>query len=278
MRSLRVFSLLAVLVAGTFLAGCGNDKSVTGVNSTPLPDPGTLVEDPLDGVLNSTDGSTPSDHGMLVGRLAEKLGLTDEQKAALMAAYQEFHDGLQALRQQVRSGDITLDEAKAAAAALRDAFEAELQVILTPEQYDLLQQMRQDRDGQGDGKRDPNQRWLAWLTKIGADESQISAVMDAIQTMNDALKAVHESLRNHEITGKEARDQVMQIRDDFDAALQGILTADQYQALQDLRPDQRGKHGPGHDDGGDDDNGGDDDGDDDGGMGGGPGGGPGNHH
>ncbi|HEX9898498.1 MAG TPA: hypothetical protein VGC81_04700 [Candidatus Methylomirabilis sp.] len=262
MRSIRVsLSALAMfLVAGMFLAGCG-EETLTGVNATPVPDAGVLVEDPLDGVLNSTDGSTPADHGMRLDRLAQKLGLDEEQKAALKEAYKTFHDGLKALHAQVRSGDITVEDARAAAAVLREAFEAELQVILTPEQYEMLQEMRQNRDGRNHGMRDPHARWLYWLNEIGADEGQIADVMAALRTAHDALMDLRLAIKAGDVTREEAKTMVMDIRIAFDAALQDILTPEQYEALQELRPDERGKNhnDDGHGHRGGNGNGGDED-------------------
>ncbi len=132
--------ILGIMFAVAF-TGCSDETGLTDVEMS-----GTDVlfaEDPLDGVLNSTMDNTPPDPTERIDKLAEVLGLDEDQKTALLAAYTEFRDGVAALRELVKSGELTCEEAREQVTALREAFEAELQVILTPEQYDLLQEMRQ---------------------------------------------------------------------------------------------------------------------------------------
>ncbi len=129
-----------VIVTSLALAGCGEE--MTGTNGGI-----DLVQDPLDGVLNSTEGSTPSDPQSRIDRLAEALGLDDEQKAAITAAYDVFRTGVQGLREQVESGDLDREEAREAAHALREVLMAEFQTILTDEQWSQFQEMMQNRDG-----------------------------------------------------------------------------------------------------------------------------------
>ena len=69
--------------------GCSQDE-VTG----PEADSTFIAEDPLDDVLKSTDGRTPADTQDRLARLAEVLGLDEDQLAALTLAYNEFLDGI----------------------------------------------------------------------------------------------------------------------------------------------------------------------------------------
>jgi Spy/CpxP family protein refolding chaperone len=233
-KRLVLFPLVLSLVAMAAFVGCNRDETVTDANlNTDL----GLVADPLDGVLNSTLNYTPADLDTRIDRLAEALGLDPEQTEALREAYTEFRTGIAALRDQVRSGDLTFAEARERARVLRDAFEAQLQVILTPEQYDQLQEMRQNRHHHKRGHRDPQDRWAAWLEEIGADEDQVAAIMDAWDAYRTGLMDLHSQVRNGELTIEEAFAEAKELRDAFDAALQDILTPEQYEALLELRPD-----------------------------------------
>lgn len=235
--TLSLSMFLTVILVGSFLvAGCGDDGTITGTSTAP--DVSTLVEDPLDGILDSTAGVTPAEPGPRIDRLAEALGLTEEQTAALAEAYAEFHDAVDVLKDQVRSGEITRDEAQATAAELREAFEAALQVILTPEQYDLLQEMRQNRDGRGEGRKNPIERWTEWLSEIGASEDQIDAVFAALDVLHDGLADLRAQIKDGTLTRDEAKAAAEELRAAFDAELQTILTAEQYEALLELRPDR----------------------------------------
>ena len=135
-----------VIVTSLALAGCGEE--MTGTNGG-----FDLVQDPLDGVLNSTGGSTPADPQSRIDRLAEALGLDDEQKAAVTEAYDVFRTGVQGLREQVEAGDLAREEARESAHALREGLMAEFQTILTDEQWSQFQEMMQNRNGHRRGRR-----------------------------------------------------------------------------------------------------------------------------
>lgn len=228
---------LLFLLAGLLLltTGCSQDQ-VAG----PEADQTFVAEDPLDDVLKSTDGFTSSDPQERLARLAEVLGLDEDQLAALTVAYTEFRDGVAALWTQVHNDEITREEAREAVAVLREAFEAEMQIILTAEQWDLLQEMRyqgQLRDGHNYQHQVPHDRWVAWLTEAGADEDQIADVFEALEVLHSGMQDLRDQVHEGTLTREEAREAAETLRAEFDAALQTILTAEQYEALMNLRPD-----------------------------------------
>lgn len=231
-----IVPLVLVLVGVMFmLTGCSQDEMTSPVDNQTF-----SAEDPLDDALKSLDGRIPTDPQDRLARLAEVLGLDEDQLAALAEAYTVFRDGIADLRTQVRDGEMTQDEARAAALALRDAFEAECQVILTAEQWDLLQAMRDEgrqRRGHNSQHRDANDLWSSWLTEIGADEDQVAAVIEALQTLHTGMMDLRDQVQDGTLTREAAREAAEILRADFDVALQTILTEQQYQALQDLRTD-----------------------------------------
>lgn len=258
MRELRrspVWGAVLALVLGLTLAGCGG-----GATTYDAADPTSgdleslvLVADPLDGSLNSTKGSTPPDPEDRIEELAEVLGLTDEQTVALGGAYLDFHDDHDALREQVRSGALSHQDARAAAEELREAFEAALQVILTADQYDQLQEMRQERHEAHRGHRNPVDRWEDWLAEVGADESEVDVILIALEGLRADMHDLHVQVHDGDLTPEEAAELAVDLRDDFDALLEATLTEAQYAALLELRPDcpqgdsdQPAQHEPPH--------------------------------
>ncbi len=234
----RSIMVLGIMVA-VALTGCSDETGITDVEMSGIDVLATA--DPLDGVLNSTMDYTPPDPTERIDKLAEVLGLDEDQKAALLAAYLEFRDGVAALRDQVEAGDLTCEEAREQVIVLREAFEAELQIILTPEQYDLLQEMRQSRDRDRIRDQDSHERWVAWLTEIGCDEDQTAAVLAALDAFRAEMHDLRDQVEAGTLTLDEARDAAVEHRAEFDAALQAILTPEQYEALKELRPDCEGK-------------------------------------
>jgi len=240
---LRLVLALALLTIA--LSGCSQDDV-----TVPTTDPMAIAADPLDDALKSMDGDVPSRPSDRVARLADALGLDDDQVTALTDAYAVFRDGMEDLHTQVQAGDLTMEEAREAALLLREAFEAELQVILTVEQWDLLQEMRlAGREGRRLHDHDRNRdrsfgdRWVDILTEIGADEDQIAAVSEALDTMMTGMMDLRTQVQDGILTHEEAFEAAAVLRADFDAALQTILTEEQYAALLDLRPDCGGRHG-----------------------------------
>lgn len=229
-------AIMLIMLSSLVLVGCSKDDMTSPQNEQVF-----ITEDPFDDVLKSTDGQTPSDTQGRLARLAEVLGLDEDQIAVLTVAYTEMRDGLADLHDQVHAGDLTGREARDQARDLRAAFEAELQVILTEDQYDQLQEMRQHAhdNGQGNqhGHQNPYDRWQEWLAAIDADTDQVTAVFEALDVMRDGVRDLRDQVREGTLTHEEARDAAELLRADFDAALQTILTEEQYEALMDLRPD-----------------------------------------
>lgn len=236
--ALRISILPAlVLLAVMVFAGCSGENS-TIAPDVPELDVSAIAVDPLDNALDSTDGCTPEGPMARIDRIAEILGLDEAQKEALLAAYTEFREGIVDLRDLVQAGDMTIEEAREAAAILREDFEAELQVILTPEQYDMLQDMRRFRHRNETGECDKYQRWDAWLTEVGADSAQTVAVFEALDVLHDGIRELTALVQDGTLTREEAVEAAKVLREEFDAALQSILTPEQYEALLELRPDK----------------------------------------
>ena len=239
-------SLLILVLAGLMLlvAGCSDDQV-----TAPTPGPVLIAEDPLDDVLKSTDGHTPADPHERLARMAEVLGLDDDQLAALTMAYTGYRDGMAGLRTQVMNREMTMDEARHMARALRDSFEAEMQIILTAEQWDQLQDMRHEgRQGEGHHHGGGHHQgagdlWGSWFEEIGLDAGQIAAVIEALFVLQDGMQDLRDQMHDGTLTFEEAHEAAEALRADFDAALQDILTEEQYQALLDLRPDCGGRQG-----------------------------------
>ena len=247
----KTTSLLILVIAGLMLTvtGC-SDHHMTE------PTPGTIViaEDPLDGVLKSTDGRTPADPRERCSRLGEVLGLDEDQMDALTMAYIGYRDGMAGLRTQVRNGDLNMDRARHMAIGMREAFEAEMQMILTAEQWDHLQDMRHEgrhgegyhgggHHGGGHHHQGPTDLWGSMFEDIGLDADQIAAVLAALDVLHEGMQDLRDQMHDGAMTYEEAHEAAEALRADFETALQTILTEEQYLALHDLRPDCGGRHG-----------------------------------
>ena len=231
-----------ILFASTVIIGCSEDSTTMapGISEEEVSDIefSRITEDPIDEILLSCDGYTSEEPGMKIDRLSEKLDLDEDQKEALISSYLEFRAAIIELRDLVRAGEITVEEARAQAVVLREAFEAAIKLILTPEQYDLLQEMKQTRDRIRDRihAADKYVRWETWLIEISADSTQIEEVFLALDTMHEGIRDLQTQVKDGEITREEALIAANILREEFETALQTILTDEQYEALLELRP------------------------------------------
>lgn len=242
-------SLLILVLAGLMLlvTGCSDDD-VTA--PAPTLQTGAIASDPLDDVLKSTDGRTPADPIERCARLGEVLGLDDDQLAALTMAYTGFRDGMAELRTEVMNHGMTMADARDAARDLRNGFEAEMQIILTAAQWDQLQDMRHEgrqddghHRGGGGHHQGPGDLWGSYFEEIGVDAGQIAAIIEALYVLQSGMQDLRDQMHDGTLTYEEAHEAAEALRADFDAALQSILTEEQYQALLDLRPDCGGRQG-----------------------------------
>lgn len=234
------FIRLAIVLVGLMIltAGCSD-------NDVAAPQAGSdfTAEDPFDDALKSLDGNPPVAPGERLARLADYLGLDDDQPASLASAYSEFRDGMAVLRDQVASGELSREAAREQAAALRDAFEAELQIILTEEQWNMLQEMRdagrrgERHHGGGHHDHNPGDLWGSWFEELGLDEAQVTDIIAAMGDLHAGMQDIRVGLHEGSMTFEDARAAAEELREEFDAALQSILTEEQYQALLDLRSD-----------------------------------------
>jgi periplasmic protein CpxP/Spy len=79
-------------------------------------------------------------------KLAEELGLSDDQKTKFQEVMKEQGDKRKALREDTSLSD---DDKKTKGKALRDETDAKIKAILTAEQYEKWQKLQQGRRGPG---------------------------------------------------------------------------------------------------------------------------------
>ncbi len=95
----------------------------------------------------SGDRGRPYDYNRMIERLSDDLALSDEQKSAVRAAFQEHRREIETMRRQIGE-DMRSQEQK-----LRE----KLKTILTPEQFAKFEERNKRRGfrGRGGGRRGP---------------------------------------------------------------------------------------------------------------------------
>ena len=129
--------------------------------------------------------------------------LTDDQKdlyKAMMAAYKEK---FKSLRDQVKDGSLSKEDAKVQMKALKDALRAEVDALLTDDQKAQLEQNKADRNAKRQAYRDSSKAVM--VEALGMTEDQVSAYDAANQEAKDATSALFEQAKNGDIDRETLR-------------------------------------------------------------------------
>lgn len=139
-------------------------------------------------------------------------GLTDEQRAGVRAALQAARQEIEAIRARLRSGEITIEEARALVRRVHESLLETLSTILTPEQLEELH-------------RPPHRPGPPPAPMF--TEEQMTQILALRQELAAFVESLRVRVRSGELTGEEAREQLRQAVQRFNAAVCSILTAEQ---------------------------------------------------
>ena len=257
-----VAGILIVLVS---VAGCGTDN-VTAPAAPTAPTGGS--SEPLDEAVFDAYAQVGVEefHREQLDRwqrLIDLLELTPEQVVLFQAAFDELHAALLELKDRVRDGELSYEEAYAEAQVLKAEFEAHLKTFLTSEQFDLLMELRErSAHSPGPNDNDPNQnqqgnsderpaqealsKWRHLAEELDLSREQVDQLVAAADELHEALLELQELIEMGALTREEAFIEAQRLRDGFELTLQTILTDEQYALLQELRM-QYGPHQNGSD-------------------------------
>jgi len=193
------------------------------------------------------EGRHPMDdqgRGAKFGGLPDEINLTDDQRAQIAAARQEMGDAMTELRAQYPDGRKS-EEFQTKAKELRDQMQTRIHGILTPEQLNQMQQLRDDRQAERAEQReemveirlDRHVEFLTGMLKLTAAQS--GQVRDILTRSHEQTKALMASVREDKTARDELRDAMKTIQDEAAAGIRDILTPEQttvFDALKDLMP------------------------------------------
>jgi hypothetical protein len=138
--------------------------------------------------------------------------LTDDQRAALMAAFERAHAALGQVFDRLRAGEIEPEQARSEAMAIHEALLSELAGFLSPEQLAALREARP----QGSGR-----------PRLGLTEEQRVAIQSIWDRLHESLQAIGARLDAGEIEPEQARSEAMAALTAAHEAFCGVLDASQ---------------------------------------------------
>jgi hypothetical protein len=193
--------------------------------------------------------------GGLPGRAAQALGLTADQQESLRATIEAHAAQGRDLWQSLVDEKIPAEQARAQARTIAADLKAEVQKILTAEQWAKVEAFRQTmRERIGDRKHDNadhgGSRHAEFLGRIlNLSDEQLAQVKAALDQAAPRRQAVLEQLKSGSVGPEEIPILMWQIQKETSAEIRALLTPEQaarYDALRDLLPLGPGRgHGMG---------------------------------
>jgi Spy/CpxP family protein refolding chaperone len=135
------------------------------------------------------------------------LDLTEEQATQVEAVLESHRAEMQALREQLRSGDLSPEEMRSKAEAVREAIRAEIEPLLTQEQRARLEErqtgLERDRESAAERREVARQRGeaqhAAMVDALGLTEAQIDQLADLRQDRGAHREAFAEILTDEQL-------------------------------------------------------------------------------
>ncbi len=176
-------------------------------------------------------------------RISRELDLTQQQRDALRPVVREGVEKAMDVRDQIRSGAITRDQARDRIREIRTSTRDRVKEILTAEQWDKVQAFRRDRMGEGIDRRlsslnDDLTRRSEFLARVlGLDSSQAEQVRSMVLGTAAARTETLNALKSGSIEPEDAAAKIHAIDETLAGQISGILNQDQkarFEALRDL--------------------------------------------
>ncbi len=152
------------------------------------------------------------------GLHGEGLDLSDEQIAEAEQIRESFEPQLEEIRDGVRSGSITREEAMTRMEAIREAMHEALAGILTEEQLARLEELRAEAETRRDAMRSQ------WEEGREAGRAAMIAALDLTDEQVAAIEALKETSRGE---GRPSPEEAEARREEHRQALLDILSDDQ---------------------------------------------------
>jgi hypothetical protein len=174
--------------------------------------------------------------------LAKQLGLTKEQQDALKSLHQDTRAKADAQFAAFDKGSITEDQLHAELDAIHKAAREKMATLLSADQMAKLDSMRDERFANRLERRADNadtrlEAHAVWLDKtLELTDAQVSQVKASLKVMNDAQDAALKAVQAGSLSREQAHEQMRAAHDAFAAALKNILSAEQEQRFEILRP------------------------------------------
>lgn len=205
-------TLFVLLLAIVFVPGCTDTTNLTEPEQ-------------------SQETALVADMSLAFVVASDALDLTPEQREKLEAALRQFRQGVEAAMRAYKNGEITREELRARVTDLENRLDAEVQAILTPEQYEHWKNRQKQIKDQGGVPYPlvlPLDR-LARLLELTPDQLEQARVLvhNAQLALRHAVETIHER--------EKLKETIESIFKRTDAAFQSLLTREQLAKYNEIK-------------------------------------------
>lgn len=159
-----------------------------------------------------------------------EIELTDEQEEAIRALHENLRTDVRNLKDQRDAGTLSDEEFVRSLKELHESLKAGLDEILTDEQKATLEEFRAEREAEFEAFRAEVNEVRNEVLALTSD--QIEAMNTIFQDHLDMREVLNEQFLAGELTLAELRDEIESLREASDAALEALLSEDQYLIVQ----------------------------------------------
>ena len=156
--------------------------------------------------------------------------LTDDQKVTFKAIKIAYKEKFKVINEQVKDGTLSKEDAKAQKNAIKEAFKAEIDALLTDEQKAQLEQNKADRKEKRKAYKDSTK--AVKIAVLGMTQDQVSAFDAANQEARDAAKALFEKSKNGDIDKDTLREGFKNIFAEKNEKMAGIFDDSQLEIIK----------------------------------------------
>lgn len=156
--------------------------------------------------------------------------LTDDQKVLYKAMMMDYKEKFKVIRNQVKDGSITKDNAKEQTSALKEAMQAEVDALLTDQQKAQIDQYRADRDAKHKVFRDSSKAVM--VSALSMSEDQVIAYDATKQEAKDAASVLFEQSKNGDIDRETLRASLKLLFSDRNDKLEALFDVKQLDIIK----------------------------------------------
>ena len=162
----------------------------------------------------------------------EKLSLTEDQKSQVKTVMQKTHEEIQTIKSNAA---LTPEQKDQQIQTIKQSTDEQFKTILTPEQYQKLQEMRakwKDAEKGKSGFHNP-------LEQLNLTDEQKTQVQPIMQKAREDMNAIKD---HASVTPEQKKEQFHAVRESVDEKLKAILTPEQSQKFDEMKAEHKGKH------------------------------------